>query len=329
MSQRELAFDAPEAVATEPQNFADCIAPGVWMDRPFEEYASWRAVNSGVVRFSRTPKHFHCAYTGQRKVDDSKDRKLGRAMHTKLLEPDQFFERFVSAGACETLFKTGERIGSPCGAPGKYLDPDSRWVCGKHGSDAIDTNTREIITPEEERRCNGMVASIKSLPKCVQDVLMRPGWTEASMVYEYGGFRMKGRADRLSLDFSLIIDAKKMQVGAGEVETCRKAIFKYGYHIQAAIYVKAIEALKEKTPEFAWLFVEDADPFDVQVIFASEEDIAIGWDAVQHAIADYRESPEHYGYIRPPVERDWEPTRRGLPAWVIEQWEERRLGLQF
>lgn len=312
-------FDADET----PQNFRDCPAPGIYHGKSFEEYASWKAVNSGVVKWGLiSPKHCAAALNGEIKSEDTKDRRLGRAIHCMLLEPDEFGERFVIAGRCEGVFKSGENKGQRCGAPGKYFI-GGQWACGKHGASDAQSEF-ETLTEDEARRVRGAVDAVKHLPDEVRPMVSRPGWTEVSIVWEHKGIKLKGRLDRYSEGKRpLIIDVKKMQVGKGQREECQKAILRWGYHIQAAIYVKGIEALSGVRPEFVWLFHEDNSPFDIQVIPASAEDIDIGWRYCQAAIRNYQDSaPDHWGYIRC-VENIHEG---GLPPYFIQKEREKYAG---
>jgi hypothetical protein len=316
--QQELDFDPM------PQNFADCPLAGIHRDKSFEQYASWRAVNSGVVKWGLvSPKHFAAALHGLIKSEDTKDRLLGRACHCKLLEPSEFAERFVVAGKCEGVIKSGTSKGLTCGAAGRFLI-GGQWFCGRHGESDLQGDF-EVLTEDQSRRVDGVVESMKKLPPEIRPMLSRPGWNEVSITWEHKGLTMKGRIDRYSDGKRpLIIDVKKCQVGKGSREDCQRAILNWSYHVQAAIYVKGVESLTGKRPEFVWLFHEDNNPFDLQVIPASDEDIDIGWRASQRAIQNYLDSaPDHWGYIRS-VENIHEG---GLPAWFIQQEREKYAGI--
>lgn len=329
MSQSTLEFESTAEAAAVPQNFADCPDVGLYVDKSFEDYAGWRAVNSGVVKAGRvSPKHFQAALEGRIRSDDTKDRKLGRAIHARLLEPDTFAERFIIACRCAASLKGGDRKGEPCGNNGVLWDAAyGVWLCGVHSKGLSDTDTREVISQDDVRRCEGAVQALKSLPESVRSKLSRPGFSEASIVWLYRDLLMKCRLDRLSKDKTLIVDVKKIQVGAGSIQQIEKACLTYGYHIQAALYVQAVQALFEVTPEFWWLFVEDNDPFDMRPLRASETVLEIGWREVESAVNDWKNSSQPYpGYIR-----SEEALERagGLPAWKIAEWEELRNGVEF
>lgn len=315
--QLPLEFEDTPAV---PSNCKECPAPGIYRDVPFEEYSAWQAVNSSVVKWGlKTPKHMAAAFNGELKSDDTKDRRLGRAIHCMTLEPSEFSSRFVVAGKCVAELKSGASKGLKCNAPGKYM-LSGEWYCGKHGESDIQTGI-DVITEDEMRRTLGVVESLKHLPDELKPMLSRAGWSEVSVVFEYQGLKFKGRMDRFSDGKTpMIIDLKKVQVGAGGREECQKAILRYRYDVQAAIYCKGIEFLLGKTPEFAWLFVEDNSPFDLQVIPASEEDIQIGWRSCQAAVRNYISSvPDCWGYIRM-IEN---VKTGGLPPWFVQQEREK------
>lgn len=314
------------ATSGRPEPYVDCPLSGVYTDVPFEEYVKWVAVNSGVVKCGITPKHFHAAMHGDIESDDTADRKLGRAIHCILLEPETFESRFSISRTCSALLKTGERKGMPCGASGSVVDDDGNWFCGKHKpdeSDAVDAG--EVITQSEYDRCLAIRDALKSHP--AMTLLRRKGWSECSVVWDYAGLKMKGRLDRFCPHGKpTIIDVKKCRVGKGTREECEKAILNYGYHIQAAGYVRGIEKLLGVTPDFYWLFVEDNKPFDVQIRKAKAEDIAIGWHAMSSSVNAYVSAVRDnnlYGYVRPLDDGTLPDSHEGgLPLWYTKRFLE-------
>lgn len=139
----ELDFD------DTPSCVADCPPPGIYQDVPFEQYASWRAINSGVVKWMKvSPKHGQAALNGEIRSDDTRSMKLGRAIHCRILEPDTFADRFVVSRNCEAELKSGDRKGQQCGCNATFLGLDGKFYCGKHSPQDCDTS-REIITAED------------------------------------------------------------------------------------------------------------------------------------------------------------------------------------
>jgi hypothetical protein len=148
----------------------------------------------------------------------------------------------------------------------------------------------------------------------------RKGWSEVTAVWEHRGQLLKTRIDRLDEDHTTVIDLKKMPSGEGDHETCERKTKDRRMHIQAAMNVMAVEALAGKTPDFVWVFQDDDEPFDVQVIPANEKTIRLGRFDVNQVVGMYaaaKEKGDYRGYIYDPrVIR-----RGGLPSWYIEQCE--------
>lgn len=314
-----------------PPAWKDCRKPDVYYGVDFEEYRLWPAVNSGIIRWGQvSPSHFHAAMNGEIRVVETRDMILGRAIHCLILEPERFENQFTVAGKCEVTIKTknSPRFGQACGNEGVLMGHDGAWMCGVHAKGLNDFNTKDVITADEMRQAQGVAESLKRLPDDLPRMLSRPGWSEASIVFPWKQFLIKGRIDRFAEgNRPLIIDFKKIQVGKGSREECQKVVKNNGYHIQGAIYAKGIEFLKGYLPEVIWLFVEDDAPYEIQILPATVEDIEIGWwearDAMRAYAAEMAEG-KLSGYIRSSMS-----VRAGaLPDWYVKQWREKIEGMQ-
>lgn len=289
--------------------------PGIHRDVPFDDYAAWPAINSGVVKWGLVSmKHMRAAHMGKIENDDTKDRRLGRGIHCRILEPEHFKSRFVIAEPCCAV--TGK--GQQCGKRSSYRDSGDNWFCGMHkGACDNPDPVVDCLTEAEVAACNGVAESLQD--HFIMKTLRRPGWSEASLLWDWHGLPLKGRCDRLSQgNRTVILDLKKMQVGSGDRETCKKAIHSYGWYRQAAIYCDGVFRLTGQKPEFIWVMVEDGPPFDIQVIPATEEDLAIGWHEVRATLDIYKRACEEQiwpGYLR--TEHNIHPG--GLPDWFLRQ----------
>ena len=319
MSQGELDFD------DVPTNTEDCPEVGIYHDIPYESYAKWKAVNSGVVKWGGvSPKHFQAALDGRLKSEDTLARKLGRAIHCMLLEPEAFDERFTAAGACEAILKSGDNKGQQCGVKASCVGIDGSWYCGKHQPRETQ-DTVEIISRDEYQRCLAIRDAVRDHPAI--GLLRRSGWSEASMVWEYGGMKLKGRPDRLSVSGArpAIIDVKKCRVGFGTTDECEKAALNYGYHVQAAMYVDGVKATSNVDCEFIWLFVEDNEPFDIQIIPASDQVLTAGRHRYRSAIQQYKTAVKKanvHGYVF--IDKD-DPSVNSIKPGVLPLWELKKL----
>lgn len=291
-AQLELDFDNART------NFADCAMPGVHRDVDFLTYQSWQAVNSGVVTWGTiSMRHFQAALNGDISSDDTKSRKFGRAVHTRLLEPGRFRERVLIAQPCVAELKTGGRKGDACGRAGSRFLSD-RWYCGTHAP-AEALTPLDYLSAEEADRVETMAKSLHEHK--AMSLLKADGWSEVSLIFDVCGVRMKGRIDRFSESSRFILDLKKCRVGYGTMEHCRKAIADYGYMRQMSIYRKGAEILCGFKPSCVWLFVEEGPPYEPQIVEAEEWELDHAWSAVSGIINGYvlaKERGIFDGYIR-------------------------------
>lgn len=288
----------------------------------FPEYASWPAINSGVVSaMMLSPKHGDCCLRGVLDRDDTTAMRFGRQLHLMLLEPERSATELVVADPCQAVLKSGDRKGQDCGATASHTD-GAYWYCGKHVTADCIPSTNHLSHKEYDRAA-AMIASVRASE--ANHLLRKPGWCEASMLFEWNGLTLKGRLDRLASDYSLIIDLKKIPAGRGTRLECQKRILEYGYHRQAAIYQRGVASLQGVTPQFAWVFVEDGPPYDVQVLVADEWDLEIGWDEVETVLKRHIESTavgSFPGYL------DGDKVELGaLPLWFKQKYlKEHNLG---
>lgn len=296
--------------------------PGTYSDVPFPEYQSIRAVNSGVVTWGGVSmRHMKSALDGDIASTDTKDRKFGRAIHCRLLEPERYKAEYLISTTCCATLGSGINKGKRCGNSGRFFD-GANWFCGSHKQE--DCNEPADFISESEAAHNEAIANALHT-HAVMELFRGECWTEMSCVWETHGVLRKCRIDRFSRKpRPRVIDIKKMQVGAGKREDCEKVIFGNGYYRQMAGNVEAIEALEGVTPEAIWVFIEDGPPYDVQVIPADQQTIEIGrWENndIIGRFAAAQNKDDYRGYIYDSRFIRW----GGLPIWYREQCA--RLGI--
>lgn len=301
------------------------VPVGIYRDMPFAEYAAIDAINSGVVRWGCTTMlHMHTAKCGLIDSDDTKDRKLGRAIHCRLLEGEAYHERFTIAQPCCVLLKSGERKGAACGKSASYQSQRDKniWACGTHREQIPDAvQPEDFIDSDEAEQVEKIAQKLHLHP--AMKLFRRTGWSEVSMVWELCGLKCKCRIDKLddweTTPKPLVIDIKSCQVGKATIEDCEKSVAENGYHRQAALNVNAVEALTGKRPGFVWVFVEKDEPFDVQILPADDETLAIGITEVRRTLELYRSAEakgDYRGYIY-----DARFIRYGgLPGWYRQRY---------
>jgi hypothetical protein len=169
---------------------------------------------------------------------------LGDALHAMLLEPDRFEENFVQA------------------APG--------------------TPVARLRGPEElferawlsARECEALRAMARGVRECTRPRIS--GWLEhgAKEVSldgsDAGGGRWKGRPDCFTEE--VILELKT----ASDIRPQRfaRARERFGYDLQAALYLEGVERLTGTRPRFLYVVVESVRPHAVWVQEPSPEELA-------------------------------------------------------
>ena len=305
--------------------------PALHRDIPFATYCDWPGINGDPYRF-RDPLHFDACVKGLMPREDSDAMRFGRGVHCYVLERDEFESRYPIAKPFCTPLKTGENKGKPCGKQGYYrlAWPDGAgadWFCGVHKVDAAD-EVKDYATADEVKQYEAIRQALHR--SAFVNQFKRPGWSEVSGTFTEAGFTLKFRLDRYCEAMkgakgsslyaqAMILDLKKCQVGKIDTASCQKAITNYGYYRKAAVYTIGVEKITGTRPNFAWVFVEDGPPHDVNVIFADDNDIRIGWGEVTTALQGYRWALEHnnlYGTMGP---KGTDIQRGGLTEWKLRQ----------
>lgn len=317
MAEQQIELDFDDA----PTNFADCPNPGIYFDEDFNKYRSWKAFNSGVIKYGEISQcHMHAAYNGEISNEDTTSRKFGRAVHTRLLEPEKYAQRVVVSQPCCAELKSGDRKGKACGKAGSCVDESMRWYCGTHKPDVFSVPA-EYVNQDEYDRIELMARSLHEHPAMA--MLRAEGWSEASIVYDFNGMRIKGRIDRLSRKARFNLDAKKCRVGYGTMELCRKSIVDYGYMKQMAVYQKGIEVLEGYQPRCLWLFIEDGPPYCPQVVEAEQWELDHAWQHVAGILSGYKASMERGrfdGYVKFDDDgRILSNHSGGYPVWMAKK----------
>jgi hypothetical protein len=310
------------SISSEPQR----PTPGFYESVSFETYRAWPAVNNSALKWlDVTPAHYRAFVDGRIPDSDSAALTFGRALHCRLLEPTLFDERFIVAGRCGAVMKSGDRQGQPCGAPGKAVGDDGTWFCGKH-SGTLPEPSQQVLSDTDAELVMGAAASVKHHK--VVNLFRKQGGFECSAVAEIDGLLLKGRFDKwIPGRTGTILDVKKVRVGHAHYAAFQRSLLpascgmsSYGYAMQAHLYCRIAEVLTGTRPRFMFVLVEDGPPFGVQVYECDSETHAIaGHDLARHiqTIKQCEASGVWPGYTNQAGQADVQPI--GLPDWYVRQ----------
>lgn len=151
--------------------------------------------------------------------------------------------------------------------------------------------------------------------------MLHDGKPEQTLVWDDHGVQCRARLDWLRDDHAAIDDLKTTGKSADPDAFIRGNLFKLGYDIQAAFYLRGLEAVTGAQAEFRFLIVETAAPYAVSVVALEPGAMAIANRKVDYALKTWATC------LR---ENAWPayPTRvcyAEMPAWEESRWLEREL----
>jgi hypothetical protein len=223
------------------------------------EYHAHPAISkSHLDQVAKSPLHYWARYLDPNRVvpEPTPAMAIGSAVHTHVLELDQWDARYVSA---------------PDGI-------DRRTKAGKAEWEAFTTAAtgRTVLPKADADLVMRMAHSVFSHPAAAM-LLALPGkaetthmWTDAAT-----GLECKCRPDWLTDDGRLMVDLKTTEDASPR--GFAKSIAQWRYHVQASWYLDGIEQATGTRPEqFLFLCVEKKAPYAVAVYAADAEMIAAG-----------------------------------------------------
>lgn len=275
----------------------DEAVAGVHRRMPFDEYARMDALNASTIgRFLQSSKAG--AWYLQGEPDEPSAAMLfGSAMHARILEPEDYRARAMQTDLGPSA-NAGHR-------KAQAERPDAIILRAGWGE------TIERIADE-----------LYSHPRAAAILSEADAHKELTIVWrekiKYNGevvdVPCKARLDFFSPELQAVVDIKKLRKDAGVPDAFSKAIWNYGYHIQAAWYARAAQkaGLCEKRPDYAWICVEETPPHEIDLYQADDAMMRRGWSDCKvglYAYTRYRITGEARG-------RSNSIEEIGLPAWA-------------
>lgn len=223
------------------------------------EYHAHAAVSkSHLDQVAKSPLHYFARYVDPNRIvpDPTPAMAIGSAVHTHVLELDQWDARYATA---------------PDGI-------DRRTKVGKAEWEAFTTAAtgRTVLPKGDAELVMRMAHAVFAHPAAAM-LLALPGkaetthmWTDAAT-----GLQCKCRPDWLTDDGRLMVDLKTTEDASPR--GFARSIATWRYHVQASWYLDGIEQATGTRPEqFLFVCVEKKAPYAVAVYAADDEMIAAG-----------------------------------------------------
>lgn len=212
----------------------------------FSDYRAAEGINgSWLKEMGTSPLHFHTAPTRERK--DTPALRIGRPIHTAVLEPELFDA--VTAVWEGGLTKKGEPTMS------KNSSDYKRWA------KAMAAEGRQPLEADEQWLCRRIRRAVMEHP--IASKMVADAEPELSIFWTHPiGIERKSRLDllrraRFVADLKTALDISPEKFG--------RQAHKLGYHVQGADYQDAAKALTGLTLPYYIIAVEKVEPFDVAV----------------------------------------------------------------
>lgn len=216
---------------------------------------------SGLDLIAKSPLHYWAAYLDPNREPrtETPAMKLGTAIHTAILEPDAFADRYrVMPEGLDRRTKAGKEIYEAL-----LLDAE--------------TNDATLISAADQQTALQIATNVRRHPLARN--ILRDGKAEQSVFWTDAetGVLCKCRPDWL-LDPNpnpAILDVKSTTDASPD--GFMKSAYTYRYHVQAAWYLDGLEAATGMKPDsFMFLAIEKEPPFAVAFYYADEAMIAAG-----------------------------------------------------
>ncbi|EEC9329735.1 exodeoxyribonuclease VIII [Escherichia coli] len=229
------------------------IEPGIYYGISNENYHAGPGVSkSQLDDIADTPALYLWRKNAPVDTTKTKTLDLGTAFHCRVLEPEEFSNRFIVAPEFNRRTTAG-----------KEEEKAFLMECASTG--------KTVITAEEGRKIELMYQSVMALP-LGQWLVESAGHAESSIYWEdpETGILCRCRPDKIIPEFHWIMDVKT----TADIQRFKTAYYDYRYHVQDAFYSDGYEAQFGVQPTFVFLVASttvECGRYPVEIFMMGEE----------------------------------------------------------
>lgn len=260
----------------------------------------------------QSPKHLR--YKLEHPDEPTPTLIFGAAFHSAILTPEAFAADWSIVSGCKAVLKTGKNAGQTCRNAGTH-----GGYCATHAPDGAEPSARQLTQAQADQIARMHDALLDH--RAARAVLESEGdneiaalWTDRIKGDDWEhDLLCKAKADALRPDWGAIVDIKTCESAA--MEACERAIFDFGYHRQAAMYLDGFKAAGISFERFILLFVEKTAPYGVRACSLQADALELGRDEIaklKRTYAACQRLNHWYGY-----EQDF--TDISIPAWAMRK----------
>ncbi|EIH8326764.1 exodeoxyribonuclease VIII [Escherichia coli] len=229
------------------------IEPGIYYGISNENYHAGPGVSkSQLDDIADTPALYLWRKIAPVDTTKTKTLDLGTAFHCRVLEPEEFSNRFIVAPEFNRRTNAG-----------KEEEKAFLMECASTG--------KTVITAEEGRKIELMYQRVMALP-LGQWLVESAGHAESSIYWEdpETGILCRCRPDKIIPEFHWIMDVKT----TADIQRFKTAYYDYRYHVQDAFYSDGYEAQFGVLPTFVFLVASttvECGRYPVEIFMMGEE----------------------------------------------------------
>jgi hypothetical protein len=263
------------------------LPTGATLNIPFPEYLRLPGLSVSTLKhLLRSPLNYKW-HQEHPNLESTPSQAMGTAAHTAILEPAKMKTDYA-------LWEGGTRRGK-------------EWDAFK-----ADNATKTILTVDEFADIREMRRNMVNFEPAAR--YLKEGAAEVTLQW-----RMEGRAFRGRVDWLTTIDGSTVLVDLKTTKDARPFKFgadayRFGYHLQFALYCDGWHALTGENPGFVVLAVENQPPFEPAVFEVPDEVLERGREEYQRLVHILNEC-ESANHWPPAAEAE---QRLALPSYAYE-----------
>ena len=222
-----------------------------------EEYHSSEGVSrSSLMNLKKSAYHYKYAKDNP-SFTMSPAMVLGDALHTAVLEPEEYLNRYCIAPAVNKRTKAGKELYA------EFLET---------------VGTKAVLTEEQHIQACDMRDSL--LRNEYVEPLLRHSHVERSIYFTHPptGLQCKARPD--AWDNETVIDVKT--TADASYRGFQTSAYKFGYFLQAGMLSEALKSLGIEMKKFVFMCVENKAPYASAIYLLDEE-------AIEYGVAQFNE----------------------------------------
>ncbi|KKM68110.1 hypothetical protein LCGC14_1464240 [marine sediment metagenome] len=300
MTRTTQSVDAPAQAANPGAENSGAARCGIFYNIPFTSYVEIPAMNHSALRsMAKSPLHFKWDQDHPR--PSTRSMEFGTLGHEGILDPLGIAKKYAVVPEAELIAQLSKEYKAPK-ATKAYKELLAKFQAANV--------TRTIVEQDDYDRMVGMAEAVQADAR-TQAYLTGHGKVEVTILWKDcdTGLILKGRLDKWR-SIGLIIDLKTTR----DASRAERSIWKYGYHIQAAMYVDGVYELTGEHHEFVLIFVESEPPYGIRAAKLHESAIELGRETYKrllHQYAQCQATNEWPGYDHPIFWR--------LPEWAAHE----------